>query len=135
MGFVTLLAVAVVAWLYFTGKLGRERLDDIAALALAAVGIRMAATGRPLPAALLVGLAAGWWLWRRRRSPPMPVAEAHALLGIDASADAEAIRAAHRRLIAKVHPDKGGTPELAQRINAARDIALRAVNQQPSRSS
>lgn len=135
MGFVALLAVAVVAWLYFTGKLGRAQLDDIAALALGAIGLRMTTTGRFLPGAILIGLAAGWWMWRRRRPPSMPVAEAHALLGIDASADAEAIRAAHRRLIAKVHPDKGGTPELAQRINAARDVALRAVNQQPSRSS
>ena len=35
-----------------------------------------------------------------------------------------AIRAAHRRLIASVHPDKGGTEALAAQINAARDLLL-----------
>ena len=33
-------------------------------------------------------------------------------------------RAAHRRLIASVHPDKGGTEALAAQINAARDLLL-----------
>ena len=37
---------------------------------------------------------------------------------------AAAIRAAHRRLIASVHPDKGGTEALAAQINAARDLLL-----------
>lgn len=135
MGLIALLAVAVVAWLYFTGKLGRTQLDDIAALALGVIGLRMAVTGRFLPGAIFIGLAAGWWLWRRRRPLPVQLSEAYDLLGIDASADVETIRAAHRRLIAKVHPDMGGTPELARKINAARDIALRAVNQKPPRSS
>lgn len=65
------------------------------------------------------------WLWRRSRSAALTEAEARALLGVDTTADAEAIRAAHRRLIAKVHPDAGGNEELARRINAARDTLLK----------
>ena len=57
--------------------------------------------------------------------PPMPADEARAVLGLGPDADAEAIRAAHRRLVAAVHPDKGGSAELTRRINAARDTLLK----------
>jgi len=76
---------------------------------------------------LFLALAAGacfWWLGRRAR---MPAREARKLLGLDARADEEAIRAAHRRLIQRVHPDAGGSAELATRINAARDTLLAAL--------
>ena len=62
--------------------------------------------------------------------PPAPapdqseIARARALLGLAPDAAAAAIRAAHRRLIASVHPDKGGTEALAAQINAARDLLL-----------
>jgi curved DNA-binding protein CbpA len=46
------------------------------------------------------------------------------VLGVAPDADAEAIRAAHRRLAANVHPDRGGSDELARRVNAARDLLL-----------
>ncbi len=39
-------------------------------------------------------------------------------------AHAFTIRAAHPRLIAGVHPDRGGSAELARRVNAARDLLL-----------
>ena len=50
--------------------------------------------------------------------------EAARLLEVDPDADAETILAAHRRLIAKVHPDAGGSAELAARVNQARDTLL-----------
>ena len=59
------------------------------------------------------------------RAPRMPEAEARAVLGVSADADAEAIRAAHRRLVSVMHPDKGGSAELTRRINAARDTLLK----------
>jgi flagellar biosynthesis/type III secretory pathway M-ring protein FliF/YscJ len=53
-------------------------------------------------------------------------AEARAILGLPAGADADAIRAAHRRLVGQVHPDRGGSAELTRRVNAARDLLLAA---------
>jgi DnaJ-domain-containing protein 1 len=55
---------------------------------------------------------------------PMTRAEALAILGLAEGADAEAIRAAHRRLMRSAHPDRGGSDWLAARINQARDILL-----------
>lgn len=79
---------------------------------------------------LLTLLAIGalvWFWWRggsERRRITMPLGEARALLGVSDHDDAAAIRAAHRRIIARVHPDAGGTPELARRTNLARDVLL-----------
>ncbi|PTS73099.1 molecular chaperone DnaJ [Sphingomonas sp. HMWF008] len=75
-------------------------------------------------AAVLVGL---WLAFRPRPKPALSrdEVEARAVLGVDARADAAAIRAAHRRLVSAVHPDKGGSAELTRRINAARDLLLR----------
>jgi curved DNA-binding protein CbpA len=58
---------------------------------------------------------------------PMDEIEARQLLGVGLNANADEINAAHRRLIAQVHPDRGGTAELARRVNAARDLLLGQV--------
>ncbi len=69
-------------------------------------------------------------LVKRAISPAsaMSIAEAAQILGIPADADVEAIVEAHKRLIAKVHPDKGGTSTLAMQVNQARDILLRNIS-------
>ena len=54
----------------------------------------------------------------------MTRAEALALLGLQDGARDDEIRAAHRRLIQRVHPDVGGSAELAARINRAKDVLL-----------
>ena len=51
-------------------------------------------------------------------------AQARALLGVDRSASRTAIVEAHRRLLAQVHPDRGGTSEQVHAANAARDLLL-----------
>ena len=73
----------------------------------------------------------GWRLWYGFSAPkpkPAPVradvAAARRLLGVGAGADAAEIRAAHRRLVASAHPDRGGSDEEARRLNAARDLLL-----------
>jgi DnaJ homolog subfamily C member 19 len=72
----------------------------------------------------LAGLAFAWWSGSSQRRRRMPLDEARALLGVSENDDVETVRAAHRRLIARVHPDSGGTPELARRTNEARDVLL-----------
>lgn len=47
------------------------------------------------------------------------------ILGLGSDATREEITAAHRRLMQKMHPDRGGSDYLAQRINQARDFLLR----------
>src|SRR5205814_6350108 len=59
-----------------------------------------------------------------RGSTDVTVEEAYEILGLAPGADAEAIRAAHRRLMKQLHPDHGGTDYLATKINRARDVLL-----------
>jgi hypothetical protein len=54
----------------------------------------------------------------------MTRAEAARLLGVAEDADEGTIKAAHRRLMMKVHPDHGGTDELAARLNDAKRALL-----------
>lgn len=59
-------------------------------------------------------------------APPAGMDEATALqiLGLEPGAAAEEIRAAHRRLMARLHPDHGGSTFLASQINRAKDFLL-----------
>lgn len=74
--------------------------------------------------------------WRNARRPPphgsapsgpptdMTREEALAVLGLVEGASEDDIKAAHRRLIQRMHPDVGGTADLAARINRAKDVLL-----------
>ena len=70
--------------------------------------------------------------WRSTQQQPPPRGprtdmthdEALAVLGLAEGATPDEIRAAHRRLIQRMHPDVGGTADLAARINRAKDVLL-----------
>ena len=83
-----------------------------------------------LLALLFAWLAWRWWRGDPRRRYPLKAREegrerdARRVLGVGPEADAAAIRAAHRRLVADAHPDRGGSEEATRRLNAARDRLL-----------
>ena len=97
---------------------------------LIAGAVLLAARGAWLPAAALAG--AGLWLTLSSRQRPIPPrteamtpAEARSQLGVSADATPQQINTAWKRLMARAHPDQGGTEGLASRLNAARDRLLK----------
>lgn len=115
-------AMKLVAWLALTAVLLAAKLWPLAFMVLVAAGGVTAIEA-----------------WRARATgegasdPPAPTTpakrmsedEALSVLGLKQGATPEDIRAAHRKLIAQLHPDKGGTDYLAAKINEARDYLMR----------
>lgn len=69
----------------------------------------------------------GWREAGRDAAGDMDEDEALRILGLEPGAAPEAIRQAHRRLMARLHPDHGGSTFLAMQINRAKDILLAKV--------
>lgn len=77
-------------------------------------------------ASIACRLLAGKWPWElfRAATASSDEAQARAVLGVGRNATAAEISEAHRRLIARVHPDRGGSSERVHEANAARDLLL-----------
>lgn len=58
-------------------------------------------------------------------SAVITVSEAYAILGLEPGADREDIILAHKQLMQKMHPDRGGSSHLATKINQAKDMLLK----------
>ena len=59
-----------------------------------------------------------------RPNQPMSRIEALDVLGLKDGANEGEVRAAHRELIQKLHPDRGGSNYLAAKLNQARDVLI-----------
>ena len=139
MGFLILLAAGGLLWAWATGRLKGFTYEDGVAATLFLLGLSLMSKHQVLPGGLLMGGALLWAAHRRasggRKPKPMPVEDARRLLGVGEKASLEEIRTAHRRLIAKVHPDLGGSAELAERVNVARDTLITEINRSTRRAS
>ncbi|QKX18430.1 molecular chaperone DnaJ [Microbulbifer sp. YPW1] len=62
------------------------------------------------------------------REPQLTLEEARKVLSVSANASREEIIGAHRKLIQKFHPDRGGNDYLASRINAAKALLLKHLD-------
>lgn len=118
------------------GRFSGRRLSALQAVELLALRQEIAAdfVGRSILEAYLDRRLAGWrehfkddpYSGRRggAASDTMSKQEAYEILGVQPGANAEDIRRAHRTLMKKIHPDKGGTTQMAARVNQARDVLL-----------
>ncbi len=144
-------------WGQATEEQRRKGLFYTVVFVLAAVCVLLVVTGRihflaGLFAALLPFMRRGWqaaklWLMLRRWQGkggkrgegngseagssvggPMTLDEARDILNVAGDASREEIVKAHRRMIQKVHPDRGGSDALAARVNEAKERLLAALD-------
>lgn len=137
MGPLVLLAAGALVWAWWSGRLKGVTQDDVIAGLIFLLGFAMLTHGKLIAGAALMAASLLWGAYRRqpRQAKLMPVEDARRLLGVGENASLEEIRAAHRRLIARVHPDLGGSEELANRVNIARDTLVAEMNRRSPRAS
>ena len=65
----------------------------------------------------------------RRGLGTMSKDEAYEVLGLPKGASEEEVVRSHRSLMKKLHPDHGGSTDLAARVNEAKDVLIRRHQQ------
>ncbi|MBS0476123.1 MAG: molecular chaperone DnaJ [Proteobacteria bacterium] len=83
---------------------------------------------------LLIGVLAckaltGRWPWElwAQSERAQDEAQARALLGVGREATRDEVNEAHKRLLVRVHPDRGGTTEQVHAATRARDLLLARI--------
>lgn len=122
-------AIAAVAVLTLTGRIHWLGGVLAACIPLAGRGISLAMKLLPL------------WLARKKTvnqeqnhepstqdSGAMSNSEAMEVLGLKQPYTREDIIDAHRKLMQRVHPDRGGSDHLAARVNQAKEILIKDIN-------
>lgn len=64
------------------------------------------------------------WTWLAASGRSQAEADARSILGVSRNATRDEITDAHRRLLVRVHPDRGGSAEAVYQANHARDLLL-----------
>jgi hypothetical protein len=112
------------------GEFKGRRLVELGRDELLALWRELRAEDEPSATLLETWLDRAWPDWRGGAAPPRPGGarmtpeEALQVLDLAPGASPDEIRAAHRRLMLKLHPDQGGSTWLAARLNEARDVLL-----------
>jgi len=133
MAFLAILAVLALGWAVWKGKLQKQQLLPIL---LGLSGAFLASRGSLWVGVAAIVIAALWYrgLSLRlfgsgaKRDKNSDIDDARFLLGVSRFDNAERIRERHRILIAKNHPDTGGSAERAALLNKARDLLLDDLN-------
>jgi hypothetical protein len=127
-----LLALIALAlgWAVWKGKL---RIEQLPPILLGIGGAFLASRGNLLIGVAAIGVAITWYrglTWRlfgtrAKQSDQYAVDKARFMLGVSRFDNEESIRERHAALIAKNHPDTGGSSERAKELNEARDLLIR----------
>jgi hypothetical protein len=138
MGLIIALIIAALGFAVWKGKLRAQQLPPIL---LGIGGAFLAARGNLLIGVIAIGVAITWYrglTWRlfgtrakqsdQYAVDPSKIDKARFMLGVSRFDDAAYINERHRALIAKNHPDTGGSEERAKELNEARDLLLRELD-------
>jgi hypothetical protein len=133
MGLIIALIVAALGFAVWKGKLRTTQLPPIL---LGLAGAFLAARGNLLIGVIAIGVGVTWYrglTWRlfgtrAKPSDQYAVDKARFILGVSRFDDSAYINERHRALIAKSHPDTGGSEERAKELNEARDLLLRELD-------
>lgn len=89
---------------------------------LIAAGAAMAVLGAIGKALLKQGGVGVVKFYKGGFEPIMNKREASLILGISPNSNTDKIKQAHKRIMILNHPDKGGSPYMASKINEAKDM-------------